>query len=125
MMGQVAQAPNHIFGTLTDVDMSFLPGAECLDASTAQLTEGTYSQFIRSEDREVRKSAFDGIMNTYGSFGNTIAATYNGSVQNDVFQARARHYATARDARMEPLEIPTSVYDNLISESARGDSGAE
>ena len=55
-------------------------------------------------------------MNTYGSFGNTIAATYNGSVQNDVFQARARHYATARDARMEPLEIPTSVYDNLISE---------
>ena len=115
MMGQVAQAPNHIFGMLTDVDMSF-PPVQMPDGTTAELTEGTYSQFIRSEDRDVRKSAFDGIMNTYGSFGNTIAATYNGSVQNDVFQARARHYATARDARMEPLEIPTSVYDNLISE---------
>lgn len=115
MMGQVAQAPNHIFGMLTDVDMSF-PPVQMPDGTTAELTEGTYSQFIRSEDREVRKSAFDGIMNTYGSFGSTIAATYNGSVQNDVFQARARHYATARDARMEPLEIPTSVYDNLISE---------
>ncbi len=115
MMGQVAQAPNHIFGMLTDVDMSF-PPVQMPDGTTAELTEGTYSQFIRSEDREVRKSAFDGIMNTYGNFGSTIAATYNGSVQNDVFQARARHYATARDARMEPLEIPTSVYDNLISE---------
>ena len=115
MMGQVAQAPNHIFGMLTDVDMTF-PPVQMPDGTTAELTEGTYSQFIRSEDRDVRKSAFDGIMNTYGSFGSTIAATYNGSVQNDVFQARARHYATARDARMEPLEIPTSVYDNLISE---------
>ena len=115
MMGQVAQAPNHIFGMLTDVDMSF-PPVQMPDGTTAELTEGTYSQFIRSDSRDVRKSAFDGIMNTYGSFGNTIAATYNGSVQNDVFQARARHYATARDARMEPLEIPTSVYDNLISE---------
>ena len=115
MMGQVAQAPNHIFGMLTDVDMSF-PPVQMPDGTTAELTEGTYSQFIRSDSRDVRKSAFDGIMNTYGSFGSTIAATYNGSVQNDVFQARARHYATARDARMEPLEIPTSVYDNLISE---------
>ena len=74
MMGQVAQAPNHIFGMLTDVDMSF-PPVQMPDGTTAELTEGTYSQFIRSEDREVRKSAFDGIMNTYGSFGSTIAAT--------------------------------------------------
>ncbi len=115
MMGQVAQAPNNIFSMLSDVDMVF-PDVKMPDGTTQQLTEGTYSQFIRSEDRTVRKAAFDGIMDTYGKFGNTIAATYNGSVQNDVFEARARHYATARDASMEPLEIPTSVYDNLIEE---------
>ncbi len=115
MMGQVAQAPNNIFSMLSDVDMVF-PDVKMPDGTTRQLTEGTYSQFIRSEDRSVRKAAFDGIMDTYGKFGNTIAATYNGSVQNDVFEARARHYATARDASMEPLEIPASVYDNLIEE---------
>lgn len=114
MAGQVSQAPNNIFSMLTDVDMKF-PDITMPDGSTAPLTEGTYSAFIRSEDRSVRKQCFDGIMNTYGSFGNTIAATYGGSVANDVFHAHARKYATARLAKMEPLEIPESVYDNLIS----------
>lgn len=115
MMGQVGQAPNNIFGMLTDVDMQF-PDVTMADGTTQPLTEGNYSQYIRSDDRNVRKCAFDGIMDTYGKFGNTIAATYNGSVQNDVFHAHARHYETAREAAMKPLEIPTSVYDNLISE---------
>ena len=113
MMGQVSSAPNNIFSMLTDVDMKF-PTITLADGSQQELTEGNYSTFIHSDNREVRKQAFEGIMGTYGKYGNTIAATYNGSVQNDTFQAAARKYSSALAARMEPLQIPQAVYDNLI-----------
>lgn len=113
MMGEVADAPNTIFSMLTDVDMKF-PTITLPDGSQQELTEGNYSTFIHSDSREVRRQAFEGIMGTYGKFGNTIAATYSGSVKNDTFQAAARKYSSALAAKMEPLQIPQAVYDNLI-----------
>lgn len=114
MMGEVADAPNTIFSMLTDVDMKF-PTITLPDGSQQELTEGNYSTFIHSDNRDVRRQAFEGIMGTYGKFGNTIAATYAGSVKNDTFQAAARNYSSALAAKMEPLQIPQAVYDNLIA----------
>ncbi|MBR2718607.1 MAG: oligoendopeptidase F [Clostridia bacterium] len=113
MMGEVAGAPNTIFSMLTDVDMKF-PAITLEDGSQQELTEGNYSSFIHGDNREARKQAFEGIMGTYGKFGNTIAATYGGSVKNDIFQAAARKYSSALAVKMEPLQIPQAVYDNLI-----------
>ena len=113
MMGEVTRIPNDVFGMLADVDMTF-PDVVMPDGSTRPLSEGTYSSLIRHPDREVRRQAFEGIMGAYDKLGSTIAATYGGRVKTDVFEARARHYASARAARMEPLEIPETVYDNLI-----------
>ena len=113
MMGEVAEAPAGIFSALSDADMRF-PPITMPDGSEQELTEGNYSTFIRSDDREVRKQAFRHIMNTYESYGNTIAATYGASVKKDQFMAESHHYSSAREAAMKPLEIPESVYDNLI-----------
>ena len=113
MMGEVAEAPDNIFSALSDADMKF-PPVHMPDGSEQELTEGNYSTFIRSDDREVRKQAFHNIMTTYGAFGNTIAGTYGASVKKDHFMAMSHHYASAREAAMKPLEIPESVYDNLI-----------
>ena len=114
MMGQVAGAPNNIFSMLTDVDMKF-PDVIMPDGSARTLTEGTYSSFIRDANRDVRKQSFDGIMGTYGKYANTIGATYAANVQKDVFFANAYKYSSCRAAKMEPLQIPEEVYDNLIS----------
>ena len=114
MMGEVADSPSTTFSMLTDVDMKF-PTITLADGSQQELSEGNYSTFIHGTDRDVRKQAFEGIMGTYGKFGNTIAATYSGSVKNDTFQAAARKYSSALAAKMEPLQIPQAVYDNLIS----------
>ena len=113
MMGEVADSPSTTFSMLTDVDMKF-PAITLSDGSQQELSEGNYSTFIHGDDQDVRKQAFEGIMGTYGKFGNTIAATYNGSVKNDTFQAAARKYTSALAAKMEPLQIPQAVYDNLI-----------
>ena len=113
MMGEVAQAPGDIFSALSDADMKF-PPIQMPDGSEQELTEGNYSLFIHSGDRDVRRQAFLNIMNTYGSYGNTIAGTYSASVKKDQFMALSHHYSSAREAAMKPLEIPESVYDSLI-----------
>lgn len=113
MMGELAAAPDNIFTMLTSVDMKF-PSVQMPDGTQQPLTEGTYTSYIRSEDRSVRRQAFEGIMGTYGKFGNTIAGTYGASVKTDTFQANARRFSSARAAAMEPLQIPEKVYDNLI-----------
>jgi len=114
MMGEVAEAPQSIFSFLSDADMK-LPPVRMPDGSEQELTEGNYSTFIHSQDRDVRRQAFHNLMTTYESFGNTIAATYGASVKKDQFMADAHHYESARQAAMLPLEIPEAVYDNLIS----------
>jgi oligoendopeptidase F len=113
MMGEVAEAPDAIFTSLTEADLHF-PSIRMPDGTEQELTEGNYSSFIRAEDRDVRRQAFQNIMNTYGAYGNTIAATYGASVKKDQFMALSHHYDTARQAAMKPLEIPEKVYDNLI-----------
>lgn len=114
MMGELAQAPDNTFTMLTSVDMKF-PAITLPDGSNQELTEGNYSSFIHSDNRDVRRQAFEGIMGTYGKFGATIASTYSASVKKDTFYAAARSYPSALAAAMEPLEIPQAVYDNLIS----------
>ena len=113
MMGEVAEAPGNIFSALSDADMKF-PPVRMPDGTEQELTEGNYSLFIHSTDREVRKQAFRNIMTTYESYGNTIAGTYSASVKKDQFMALSHNYTSAREAAMKPLEIPESVYDSLI-----------
>ena len=113
MMGEVAEAPENIFSALSDADMKF-PPVKMHDGTEQELTEGNYSTFIHSDDREVRRQAFHNIMSTYDFYGNTIAGTYSASVKKDQFMAVSHHFASAREAAMKPLEIPESVYDNLI-----------
>ncbi len=113
MMGEVAQAPGNIFSALSDADMKF-PPVRMPDGSEQELTEGNYSLFIHSGDRDVRCQAFRNIMNTYEAFGNTIAGTYSASVKKDQFMALSHNYSSAREAAMKPLEIPETVYDSLI-----------
>ncbi|MBQ6384279.1 MAG: oligoendopeptidase F [Clostridia bacterium] len=113
MMGEVSGAPDDIFTALSEADMK-LPPIILADGSEQELTEGNYSTFIHGRDRDVRRQAFHNLLSTYEKFGNTIAATYGASVKNDQFQADAHHFDSARQAAMKPLEIPESVYDNLI-----------
>ena len=113
MMGEVMEAPDIIFTSLTEADMK-LPPVKMKDGSEQELTEGNYSTFIHDRDRNIRMQAFHNLMDTYNSYGNTIASTYGASVKKDQFLAESHHYESARQAAMAPLEIPESVYDNLI-----------
>lgn len=114
MTGKLAATPGETFSMLANADMKF-PSVKDEKGSEVQLSEGRYAFYMRSSDRDLRERAFKKTLETYLSFKNTIATTLAGSVQGDIFRARARHYASALEAALAPDNIPVSVYDNLIS----------
>ena len=46
---------------------------------------------------------------------NTLAATLGGSMQRDIYYAKARGYSSALEAALFPDHVPLTVYDNLIA----------
>ncbi len=111
--GDVMNVPHDAFSMFNDVDLP-LPQVTNEQGEKMQLTHGNYGPLIRSKDRDVRKEAFQGMMGTFQAFGSTLTALYAGAVKRAAFLAKARHYASARQAAMAPLEIPETVYDNLL-----------
>ena len=113
--GEVLGAPSEIFGMFDNVDVPF-PAVTNDEGEQVKLTHGNYGPLIRSQNRAVRKEAFEAMMGTFEKFSATVSAIYAASVKGDVFSARARHYDSARQASLAPHEIPEAVYDNLLSE---------
>ena len=112
--GDVMGVPRDVFSMFNDVDLP-LPQVTDEEGNTVQLTHGNYGPFIRSRNRAVRKEAFEGMMDTYRRFGSTLTASYSGAVKAACFRAKIRHYDSARQASLSPLEIPESVYDHLLN----------
>ncbi len=102
------------FSQLTNVDMQF---GDLLDehGSSKQLTQSSLSSFLVKRDRNIRKQAFHQFYDEFNAHRYTLASTLSASVRADVFQARARNYPSAREAALFYDDVPTAVYDNLIS----------
>lgn len=111
--GEMATAPQQIFSMFNNADMKF-PKVKDDEGREVELTHGRYVQFLESPNRDVRKGAFEAMYGTYAKHRNTLAAIHAASVKKDVFYARVRHYASARQAALDDDNVPVSVYDNLI-----------
>jgi oligoendopeptidase F len=107
--------PSDVFSMFSDVDLP-LPEVTDENGQKVRLTHGNYSTLLFSRNRDVRREAFQGMMGTFKAFSSTMAACYAGAVKAAVFKARARRYDSARQASLAPLEIPETVYDNLLAE---------
>ncbi len=114
MTGKLAATPRETFTMLADADMKF-PTIKDEKGDDVQLSEGRYAFFMRSSDRALRERAFRKTLEAYLACKNTFATTLAGSVQGDIFEARARHYGSALEAALAPDNLPVSVYENLIA----------
>jgi oligoendopeptidase F len=113
MQGQMSQASNQIFRQLNDADLKWgLITDERGDR--IELGHSSLSKFLHSPSRAVRKKAFHDYYVQYDAHKNTIAAALDGSVQRDVYYAKARGYPSAIESALFPDNVPMTVYDNLI-----------
>ncbi len=114
MQGEMAQAANKAFRQLLDADMKF-DVIRNEDGEQVELTSANFSEFLISPKRSVRRTAFEKYYRQFSAHENTLAATLEGSIQKDVYYARARGYDSALEAALFPDNVPQSVYDNLIA----------
>ena len=112
--GEILSAPSRIYSMLTNADLTF-PAIANEDDEQVEMSDGRYSQFLRSTDRRVRKDAFDAMYSTYSSVKNTVATTLGTTVKLHNYSARVRHYPSALEASLYGDQIPTALYDSLIT----------
>ena len=110
--GESGTTAHKTFSTLTNVDMNF--GTVRTEEGVKPLTQSSWSSFMLNEDRDIRKKAYTKFYKTFDAHKNTIATLYAGSVNHDIFEARARGYESARAMALYPDNVPESVYDNLV-----------
>jgi len=104
--GQVFNAFDNadlVFGDITD---------EKGDLTT--LTKARYYKLLKSNDRRVRREAFEVFLEAYGGMRNTLAANMDANVKNHVFYARARRHGGTLEAALHPDGVPPQVFHSLI-----------
>lgn len=106
-------APSAIHNMLTNADMTF-GKIKDEEGNEVELTEGNYSSFIRSKDRNVRKAAFEKLFSEYEKFKNTLAASLTASIKTFNFNSKVRKYESALEASLQPNNIPLDVYKNAV-----------
>ncbi len=112
-MGDVAESPKDIFSMFNNADIRF-PEITGEDGHPVQVTHGRYMSLMQSDNRQVRKSAFEAMYGVYGDWRNTLAAMYRANVKQEAFLAKAHKYTSDLEAALDGSHIPVKVYEQLI-----------
>ena len=101
------------YESLTDTDMTY---GNIIDENgeSVELTDSNYNKYIKSNDRRVRKEAFDELYRVYSNFKNTICSTIKGNIEANTSIAKIRGYNSSIEASLFSDNIDVSVYNNLI-----------
>ena len=95
MQSEMSDAANQIFRQLNDADLKFgTIKNEKGELDRAQHTP-RFRRSLHSPKRTVRKAASINTMPSSQAHENTLAATLAGSIQRDVYYAKARNYTGA------------------------------
>ncbi len=84
------------------------------DGKKVELTDTNYVMHLMSQNRRVRKAAFDCIYKTYEQFANTFATLYEARVKESTTNAKVRNYADSITASTANDEVTPVIYNNLI-----------
>ena len=99
---------------LMDADMRFgnIVDEEGIET---ELTQSNYGIYLRSNDRRVRKDAFEKMNQVFGSFKNTLTSTLESTIKCNSTTARLKNFNSSLEFSLFENNIPTTLYHNLIS----------
>ncbi len=110
---QISTVPNEVFSKFNNADVKF-GRVKRENGQADELTNGNFATFMESQDRTVRRAAFEALYKQYGAFINTLAAAFYGNVKQAMFYAAARGYKSTLNMYLDGSFIPENVYTNLI-----------
>lgn len=117
LAGDFSDGAHDIFTMLNNADLRFSKIEH--NGKEYPLTHASYIEYMQSEDRELRKKAYEVFYEEFKQHKNTIAATYATSVKKDVFYAKARKFDSPIESALFSDDVDVSVYDKLISDIHR------
>lgn len=112
---QTAETPGNVHGIFNNAEMPFAE-ITLSNGENVKLTSSAYTKYRSTDNREDRKKIFENFFGTYGKFQNTLGANYAGKVQTDFTFAKNKKYNSSLESALSSNNIPTSVYENLISQ---------
>lgn len=113
LQSEANETAKKTFSLLTNVDLDF--GTIPTEKGDIPLSQSTFSSFMENPDRAIREKAYKQFYKHFDAHKNTIASLYIGSVNLDVYKAKARGYDSSRQAALYKDNVSLSVYDNLIA----------
>ena len=111
--GEMAQAPEDISSKLENADLTF-PDATDGQGNAVPLSNGSFVPTQMSEDRALRRSAYEKYYDVFGSVKNTVAALLSAEAKQRQFFSSARKYESPLAAAVAETRVPPAVYHNLI-----------
>lgn len=123
LLGQVMDpfaTASRIHGILADADLVFAPARSSdPDAEPIPVAQGNIDALLTDPDREVRRTAWESYADAHLAYRNTMANCLAAGIKQDVFNARARRYASALEAALGANHIPVEVYRNVLDAFVR------
>lgn len=101
-----------IYDTLIDTDLTY-EGFE-VDGKFYPMSEEKYSKYMDSDNREIRKKAYDSLYAQYKKYARTFAKLYTYHVKLCGSDLKLRKYDSYLSATLEGSKIPSGVYYKLI-----------
>lgn len=102
----------NIYSTFSNAEFPY--GDIEVDGKTVKLNAANFSLYRASEDRSVRKKAFEVYFGKLNEFQRTLGSTLYGNLNSALFYAKARYYNSTLEAALDAGNIPTDVYHNLV-----------
>lgn len=111
--GDLAQAPDDIYGLLNNADLTF-DSVTDIEGNRLAVTQASFIPLLHNYDRNVRKAAFDSLYKTYDNHKNTSAALLSAQMKQLNFYAKMRKYNNPLEAALDSTNVNPQVYYNLI-----------
>lgn len=110
---EVFSASENTFDILTNAEFKF---GEIIkeNGQSVQLTDATYTNFLKSQNESVRKQAFDLMYKKYSEYINTIAELYLSNVKTTAITSKIRKYNSSLERATDKDDASIKVYEALM-----------
>lgn len=102
-----------VHGVLADADLRFAPARDAAGVAH-EVAQGTIGDLLAEPDRELRRTAWENYADAHLAHRHAMAACLATGVRQHVLLARTRRYDSALEAALDPNDIPTAVFHNVL-----------
>ncbi|MBQ9985962.1 MAG: oligoendopeptidase F [Oscillospiraceae bacterium] len=119
MSSPMSETGHDVFSAMNNADIRFgeIVGE---DGEKEELTHSRYALFMESENRDVRRNAYNAMYEQYKKYKNTFAAMYAGNVKSDLFYAKVRGFTSSLAMKLSDSAVSEAVYSRLIDDVNEG-----